>query len=128
MNSFIKILIPALSFIVLISEQSCKHEPVIPEENVCYDNTIKGILATNCAIEGCHNSIIKIKGFDFSNYNSVMASKTIIPGNPDGSVLFDYISGKKDLIMPPWPVLPLSTENKKLIYIWIKQGANEKCN
>lgn len=35
---------------------------------VSYNRNIKQILDNNCALSGCHNSITKQSGFDYSNY------------------------------------------------------------
>ncbi len=112
---------------------SCKHDPIqpkIPQENVCFEENILPILLSNCAYSGCHDAVSAQDDVDLSNYNAVMASGVVKPGNPNDSKIYKVLikSPNDDKFMPPPPKNPLTAEQKALIYEWITQGAkNEIC-
>ena len=116
--------------VLILSTFSCKHDPIVPgdAETICYEKDIKPILMSNCAYAGCHDPITMEEDYDFSSYQGVMASGTVKPGDPNDSKMYKAITDKGEDFMPPPPKPKLSTANIGLIYLWIKQGALEKCN
>lgn len=58
-------------------------------------------------------------GYSLDSYEGVM--KNVVPGNPEGSVLYQRMIGQGGPIMPPSGKLP--DDLLKLVYDWIKQGA-----
>lgn len=57
--------------------------------------------------------------YSLASYEGVM--KNVVPGDPEGSVLYQRMTGKGGPIMPPSGKLPDNL--LKLVYDWIKQGA-----
>lgn len=57
--------------------------------------------------------------YSLVSYEGVM--KNVVPGNPDGSVLYQRMNGQGGPVMPPSGKLP--DELLRLVYDWIKQGA-----
>ncbi len=57
--------------------------------------------------------------YSLESYEGVM--KNVMPGNPEGSVLYQRLIGQGGPIMPPTGKLP--DDLLKLVYDWIKQGA-----
>jgi uncharacterized membrane protein len=102
---------------------SCKHETVIPEQKVCFTADVQPIINANCANTGCHDAITHEEGIDLSSYNGIM--KEVSAGKPYDSELYDIIRSGE---MPPSPRTALNSDQMKLIYVWILQGAkNEAC-
>jgi Cytochrome C oxidase, cbb3-type, subunit III len=104
---------------------------ILPSANdkseICYNTAIQPLLTASCATVGCHDSKTRADNYDFSSY-AKFVSKSIIAGNPEKSTLYNVLitSGKR---MPLSPRAPLTKEQQKLIYDWIKQGAKEtQCN
>lgn len=58
-------------------------------------------------------------GYSLESYEGVM--KNVVPGNPEGSVLYQRMIGQGGPVMPPSGKLP--DDLLKLVYDWIKQGA-----
>lgn len=79
---------------------------------------ISSILNTNCA--GCHGASGGKAGVDLSSYDSVMASRTVKPNDPDSSKLIRIIESGK---MPPGGGLPAADIQK--LRSWIKGGAQK---
>jgi hypothetical protein len=57
--------------------------------------------------------------YSLESYEGTM--KNVVPGNPEGSVLYQRLTGQGGPVMPPSGKLP--DDLLKLIYDWIKQGA-----
>jgi hypothetical protein len=93
---------------------------------ICFKQQIRPVLSSNCAVTGCHNTISRASGYDFSSYATTMQS--VIAGNPAGSRLYKVISGNGGNSMPPAPNDKMTTDNIQLIYQWISEGAkNTTC-
>jgi hypothetical protein len=102
---------------------SCKHEPIIPEQNISFATDILPIIQSSCQHSGCHDTITN--EFSLTNYQEVMEEGDIEPGNPEDSKLYEAITapdGDEDR-MPQPPYNRLSEMNIRKIYIWIAQGA-----
>jgi hypothetical protein len=85
-----------------------------------FDKTIAPLLASRCL--GCHNAI-ELKGkFDLTSHATAMRGgengAAIVPGNPDDSLLWQYIDGDT---MPPKK--PLAAAEKEILRKWIADGA-----
>lgn len=95
-----------------------------------FERDILPILSANCAYAGCHNAASAQKGVVLTNYQTVMATADVRPGNLSGSDLYEVItdSDPGDR-MPPPPNAPLTNAQITLIRDWILQGAqNLKCD
>lgn len=57
--------------------------------------------------------------YSLASYEGVM--KNVVPGNPEGSILYQRMIGQGGPVMPPSGKLPDNL--LKLVYDWIKQGA-----
>jgi mono/diheme cytochrome c family protein len=81
------------------------------------------ILAANCQM--CHNSSIKLGGWDASSHESVTTTgnnaPAVIPGDAENSLLARLIQGVGGPLMPPGGKLP--EEQIRLILDWIAAGA-----
>lgn len=139
----------ALVFIVGIaivtSSSSCTHNPYIPDnidtthtpvdtsatcspDTVYFVNTVLPIIQTNCAKSGCHDAASHQEGYDLSSYNSIMASRSVVSGNPSQSFLYYVITTTGGDRMPQAPNDPLTADQINTISTWILQGAqNNVC-
>ena len=100
---------------------SCEHKApnAFEFEDICFNTEILPIFQNNCA--SCHNEDFAEDDLIYTNYNSIMES--IVPGNPDKSKAYQYITEIIHDFMPP--ERPLSINQRTLIRIWIEQGAKE---
>lgn len=126
---------------------SCKHEPELssgvmkdlqdkgnPErpcspDTVYFERDVLPVLISNCAMSGCHDPQSKQDGIILNNFENIIKTGEIRPGNPGESELFEVITeDKADKRMPPPPSSPLSSSQIEIIRKWISQGArNLKC-
>lgn len=109
---------------------SCKHEPdnIKNLPVVCFDTQIQPIFSGSCAMTGCHSGGSRERGFDPSNYSSILRS--VKPGDPWGSKIYTIVSDPNNPnMMPPKGHNPLTLEQRTLIEVWILQGAKDtKCD
>lgn len=98
-------------------------------DTVYFANTIGPLLASSCAIPGCHDAITMQEGFNFSNYQGVMDANVIDVGDPWDSDMLEAITDNDPQDrMPPPPNAPLTQQQIDLIYAWMQQGArNNAC-
>ncbi|HSF46181.1 MAG TPA: hypothetical protein VLA58_09220 [Chitinophagaceae bacterium] len=84
---------------------------------------VQSILNSNCASVACHGGGFKP---DLTNYNEIKA--LVVPGNPEGSKLYQLITTSEVAkAMPPVNYgVDLSVTEKTKIYNWIKHGASER--
>ncbi len=151
-NSFFRLGLILMIASIFLWTNSCKHEPKLipgnrdttsnpqdtskPLGNPCspdtmyFDKDILPILASNCAVSGCHDAITKEEGINLSDYQSTINSGIIKVGNPSGSDLIESIQETKpDKKMPPPPRTAISANDLAKLEKWIKQGAkNLKCD
>ncbi len=129
-----------LGFTILIS---CKHYPDLAEiykkpldtgdcdPNIIYfEKDVLPILASNCSVTGCHDSVTKEEGLDYSSYATTVAKK-VKPGNARDSDLYEVLvkNPNDDEFMPPKPMQGLTAQQITIIFDWIEQGAkNLTCN
>ena len=138
-------------FGVLLSFAACQHEPfpAKPEDpqnpgsgdttgsddpgdpqagchpdTIYFNRDIQPILTSNCAFSGCHGQGSAQDGVSLEDYQALMNSDVVDPGDPDDSDLYENITETDpDDIMPPPPNNPLRAEEISLIRKWILQGA-----
>jgi hypothetical protein len=114
-----KRLIILISFIGLLI--SCKHDAIVPDSRpVSFTNEVQPIIISNCTKSGCHGNTNQ-EVFPLMTYDDIMNNGGIIPGNPGQSNLYQTIIGKGGQSMPPDYFL--SSDQMRLIYFWIAQGA-----
>ena len=128
---------------------SCKHEPVdiegfeindntdtVQTSNSCssdtsyFENDVLPIIASNCAISGCHGNGTASDGVSLENYNSIVNTGDIRTGNPGGSDLYEVITetDPDKLMPPPSSGKSLNAQQIETIRLWIDQGAkNNAC-
>ncbi|WP_417591763.1 c-type cytochrome domain-containing protein [Owenweeksia hongkongensis] len=99
-------------------------------DTVYYERDIQPILTASCAFSGCHDAVTREDGVQLTDYNSVMNTADVRPGNLSGSDLYEVITDNDpDDRMPPPPRNALSPSQITLIAKWINQGAlNLKCD
>lgn len=115
MKKLITALVIGLPFAFVFS---CQHEPVIPEQQVSFSADILPIIQSNCQQSGCHDTTGG--EFPLTNYDNIMDKGEIKSGKPKHSELYKQIESGE---MPQSPYPALTERNRKLIYIWIAQGA-----
>ena len=99
---------------------SCTHVGNIANvPEVCFTGDVLPVFVNNCAISGCHNGSGRESRMNLSNYTDI--SNEVVPGNPDGSRLYQAIISKWGNLMPPNK--PLSISDRTKIRVWIEQGA-----
>lgn len=134
-----------LMAIVIIA---CKHEPEElagplppgPEpdppahpcdpDTVYFNKDLLPVLISSCGQPGCHDAASMQGDVVLTDYNSVMQTADVRPGDPEGSDIYEnIIETDPDKRMPPPPASPLSQENIDMVYTWIVQGAqNLSCD
>lgn len=102
---------------------SCTTEPNldnVPE--ISFSTQVQPIIASHCNFSGCHGANPVGPG-SLQTYDEIMGS--IKAGNAHGSKLYQTITrrGFVEERMPPSGYQEVSSENIKLIYWWIEQGA-----
>jgi DNA-binding beta-propeller fold protein YncE len=125
-----------LLFILLITFSSCKWE-TSDLASKDYPNEIGKIILTKCAVSGCHNdaSYQGAGGLNLTSWEKLFeggnGSACVIPFREDFSTLCYYVNTYQDLgisLSPTMPLNgePLSKDEVKTIYEWIKNGAPDK--
>lgn len=123
-----KILIPFLFGFAMLAS-SCRHETDLSSlKQVSFANDIQPIIASNCAMSGCHSGNGSSGGedelFPLTTYEEVIDEGDVRAGDAHGSKFYQVISNHTiENVMPPSPYPPLSDNQIKLIYLWIEQGA-----
>lgn len=96
-------------------------------KKLCFERDVFPIIASNCAMSGCHDSKTKADDIDLSSYKAIMTSEDgemVVPGKPDKSELLEAIlDDDPEDRMPPPPHKPLSASDIATIRRWILEGA-----
>ena len=97
-------------------------------DSVYFVSEIMPIIASNCAMSGCHDAVTHAEGVNLTSYARIL--KYVTPGNASNSELYSVIvtsnSGRR---MPPPPRSPLTAAQIAKIQKWINQGArNNSCS
>lgn len=126
---------------------ACVHEPTEPgtpvptptvppvagipcdPDSVYFLNSIQPLLASRCAIPGCHDAVTMEDGVNLSSYAGVLSSDVIDVSDPWNSDLLERVTDNDPQDrMPPEPNAPLTQEQINLLYTWMSQGAlNNGC-
>jgi len=124
--------------LLLLSITSCKHDPIISEmeadicapDTVYFENDILPLLISNCSTSGCHDVASAEDNVVLVDYNSIITTGDVEPGNPMLSELFEVITETNiQSRMPPEPNIPLTEDQIQDISTWISQGAlNNSCD
>jgi mono/diheme cytochrome c family protein len=107
--------------VLLIRQLSEPQDTPTPSAS-SFSNDVAPILQAKCAV--CHGSL---GGWSASSYENVMTTgdnaPVVIPGDPDGSLLAQWLLGTvpQGGLMPPSGMLP--QEEIQLILDWIAEGA-----
>ncbi len=101
----------------------CKHEPDLDDHEVSFSQEVLPILQLNCTQSGCHGDSLNQMP-RLTDYDGVMNLGEIKPGKPYDSELYKRLISEDDNErMPRPPYNPITDRNRKLIYMWIAQGA-----
>jgi hypothetical protein len=141
--------------LMMLMLSSCRHEPdvipalpsngIIDNENgnngnqnqstcdpdsVYFTQQVLPLFVSNCAKSGCHTPADHADGIVLDNYQDIMSTADIRPGNPTHGHLYDRITDTNpNDRMPPLPSAPLNASQITLIYTWISPGAkNNFCS
>jgi IPT/TIG domain len=111
---FVVAALPLLSGAFLV--QSCGKPPSadVSASASSYSSINATVIQASCV--HCHPGI---GPFDFSTYSSLLASGTIIPGNPQSSLFYIEVANGS----MPQGGPPLSTSQVQAIFNWISAGA-----
>jgi len=120
---------------------ACTHEPTNPNINnnppsqssncspdsIYFVNDVMPIIASNCAMSGCHDAVTRADGVDLTSYAKIM--QYVRAGNATRSELYEVmVDTDPDKRMPPPPRSPLTANQIAKIQKWINQGAkNNSC-
>ena len=98
-------------------------------DTVYFRNTILPLVVSSCATTKCHDNVSHKDGVILTDYESIIKTGKIKPGDPGDSEFFETLTDKGDDLMPPPPYKPLEDEQINLIKQWILQGAKDNyCN
>ena len=120
-----KLYLLALPVFALCFFFSCKHEPILPPNEVSYHDDILPIVRNSCQHAGCHDPNDPNAEFPLDSIVSEVL-EYVDPGKPKDSEIYERITETDpDEIMPRPPYEPLTARQINLIYIWIGQGAKD---
>jgi hypothetical protein len=113
-----------LLFAALVATVAAGAAPA--QTKITYDEHVLPILRDRCL--GCHNQDRKSGGLRLHTYTNLMAGGSagdiVIPGNPDTSRLYLFVSHKQEPYMPPKSPM-IDAKNVEIIRQWIAGGALE---
>ncbi|HEU4717158.1 MAG TPA: hypothetical protein VFU15_04975 [Bacteroidia bacterium] len=120
-----KLIVLLSIFIPLFFFIACRHEPVLPDEQVSFTAQVQPIIRGSCQHSGCHDTLSTSQDHRvIDSYEDMMADNRIVPGKPHSSQIYIDITASSGEDMMPTVAYPrLTSEQIKLIYIWILQGA-----
>jgi len=98
-------------------------------DTVYFQQQVLPIFISNCSVSGCHDAITRQDGANLTNYNSIITTGDVRPGNPGNSEIWEKITETDPSDrMPPPPRNALTQAQKDIIFKWIMQGAkNNSC-
>lgn len=89
---------------------------------VSFAQDIIPIFNKSCSLSGCHATGGQTPNLTQANaYNSLIIGNYIDKNNPENSVIYLKMTGKRGT---PMPVSGVNPDYAALILAWIKQGAN----
>ena len=102
--------------------QSCQTEPDLTGiPDVKFSTDVQRILSAKCNFSGCHASNGAYGSL--ATYDAVISRGEIIGGDARKSKLYRMITKRDSEFMPPKNYTEISSDELKLIYLWIEQGA-----
>lgn len=102
--------------------QSCRTEPDLTGvPDVKFSTDIQRILSAKCNFSGCH--AVNGSYGSLATYDDVISRGEIIGGDARKSKLYRMITNRTYEYMPPKNYTEVSSDELKLIYLWIEQGA-----
>lgn len=102
-------------------EFKCSHD------SIYFRNFVLPVIISGCTKSGCHDESTQRADLFLGNYEGIIS--LVSPFDPQGSVLYTVLfsSSESEQRMPP--EIPLSMDQKSIIYWWIAQGAyNNRCD
>lgn len=115
----------AMVIIISVGSLASAHSFTTLEErdnpNATFTWIFKNVISTasTAACIECHKPPKPAGRNDYSSYDKVMASRTIIKENPEGSSFYTQMTTEK---MPPKGP-PVGNVSHQAVYDWIKKGA-----
>lgn len=114
--------------LVLFFLQGCYKDKTVVSETgavitrtVTFSGDIIPIFNKSCSLSGCHTGGGKPPDLGAANaYNSLKVGNYFNTNNPESSVIYLWLTGKKTTQMP---VGGMNKEYNALVLAWIKQGA-----
>jgi hypothetical protein len=101
------------------SEFKCSHDTIY------FKNSVLPVVLNGCARSGCHDHTTAKEELVLENYQEIV--RLIVPFDPQNSELYIRLFGNSEGRMPP--DVPLSMNDKSIIYWWIAQGGkNNGCD
>ena len=98
-------------------------------DSVYFNTQLLPLLASNCALSGCHDVQSHEDGIILNNYANTRATGRISLTNPTSSKLYRVLTANGGDKMPPPPMTPFTAEQRQLLLLWIQQGAlNLSCD
>ncbi len=140
------IMLGFIIFALIVFNTACKHEvdpsdipdptpgDTIPSQVKCdpdtiyFLNEIKPLLNSGCAVSGCHDEATAAEGIVLTDYNKIMITGKVKPGNADDTKIVEVLTETGEDRMPPAPRAAFTAEQIQKIKTWINQGAqNNSC-
>lgn len=88
---------------------------------VSFAGDIVPIFNKSCNLSGCHSTGNKTPDLNAANaYNSLSSGGFVNPTDPQSSIMYQWMTGKKGT---PMPVSGSNKDYNALVLAWIKQGA-----
>jgi len=130
----------SVGFLLLVA--GCQHESLAPPnldpdyisspcspDSAYFVRDVLPILASNCAVSGCHDASTRAEGVRLDHYRAVIQTAEVRAGDPENSELFEVcVETRPEKRMPPPPRSPLSSAQVETLRRWIAQGArNNHC-
>lgn len=117
-------IIPSILICLILFLNACTHSTDLASiRKISFGSDIQPIIAGNCTQSGCHNAQGDSK-FSLVTYDDVISKGGVKEADARGSKFYQVISNHSgENSMPPSPLPMLSSDQIKLVYIWIEQGA-----
>lgn len=114
----------AVFFFVMLLFAQCKHEPekititnppTNAKDSICFEEEVLPMLASNCAMSGCHDA-------DAANAGVVLDSYDHLKATISGSLLLQSVKDTGAFRMPLPPAPALSSTQISVLENWVNQG------
>jgi len=111
-----------------MAEDAAKSDAAKSDATVSYWNDIRPIFQVHC--QGCHQPAKPGGEYVMTNFGSLKSGgetgdPAIIAGDPEASLLIDYITPTDGSAMMPKDKPPLADADLEKIELWIEQGAED---